>query len=155
MSSMTFEQPEQDNPNCADTFASLRLFGDELDPMQVTGLNGLKAADVRLEQTYTIAYIAHAPLEPRAGVAQWDNGQLTVWTGTQRPFGVRSELARAFGLPEGRVRVVVPDTGSGYGGNVLLGCKAAWVAVSLIGFPIVADAVALVTNDEQFVMFTR
>ena len=28
------------------------------------------------------------------------------------------------------------------------------VAVSLIGSPIVADAVALVTNDEQFVMFT-
>ena len=54
---------------------------------------GLAAADVRLEQTYTIAYIAHAPLEPRAAVAQWDEGKLTVWTGTQRPFGVRGELA--------------------------------------------------------------
>ena len=53
---------------------------------------GLGAADVRLEQTYTIAYIAHAPLEPRAAVARWDDGKLTVWTGTQRPFGVRGEL---------------------------------------------------------------
>ena len=43
--------------------------------------DGLKVADVRLEQSYTIAYIAHAPLEPRAAVAQWENGKLTVWTG--------------------------------------------------------------------------
>src|SRR5262249_32803052 len=71
----------------------------------------------KLEATYTIAYIAHAPLEPRAAVAQWKDGKLTVWTGTQRPFGVRSELARAFGMPQDRVRVIVPDTGSGYGGK--------------------------------------
>jgi isoquinoline 1-oxidoreductase len=78
---------------------------------------GLAAADHRLRQTYTVAYIAHAPLEPRAAVAQWEEGKLTVWTGTQRPFGVRSELAQAFGLPESQVRVLVPDTGSGYGGK--------------------------------------
>jgi nicotinate dehydrogenase subunit B len=70
-----------------------------------------------LRQSYTIAYIAHAPLEPRAAVAHWENGQLTVWTGTQRPFGVRSELARAFNVDEANVRVIVPDTGSGYGGK--------------------------------------
>jgi isoquinoline 1-oxidoreductase len=40
-----------------------------------------------------------------------------VWTGTQRPFGVRSELAEAFHIPEERVRVIVPDTGAGYGGK--------------------------------------
>jgi isoquinoline 1-oxidoreductase len=71
-----------------------------------------------LEGRYTAAYIAHAPLEPRAAVAEWDaDGGLTVWTGTQRPFGVRRELAERFGLPEERVRVIVPDTGSGYGGK--------------------------------------
>ena len=42
---------------------------------------------------------------------------MTVWTGTQRPFGVRSELAQAFGIPEDQVRVIMPDTGSGYGGK--------------------------------------
>jgi isoquinoline 1-oxidoreductase len=78
---------------------------------------GLKAADVRLEQTYTIAYIAHAPLEPRAAVAHWDNGKLTVWTGTQRPFGVKGELVGAFRLGNDAVRVIVPDTGAGYGGK--------------------------------------
>jgi nicotinate dehydrogenase subunit B len=78
---------------------------------------GLKAADFRSEEAYTIAYIAHAPLEPRAAVAEWNEGKLTVWTGTQRPFGVRNELTTIFRLPEDRVRVIVPDTGSGYGGK--------------------------------------
>ena len=77
----------------------------------------LASADVRAEARYTTPYIAHVPLEPRAALAQWENGKLTVWTGTQRPFGVRQELARAFRVAEDRVRVLVPDTGSGYGGK--------------------------------------
>jgi isoquinoline 1-oxidoreductase len=79
--------------------------------------DGLAAADKKLEQTYTVAYIAHTPLEPRAAVAEWKDDKLTVWTGTQRPFGVRSELAGAFHIAEDKVRVMVPDTGSGYGGK--------------------------------------
>jgi isoquinoline 1-oxidoreductase len=78
---------------------------------------GLKDASHKLQATYTIAYIAHTPLEPRAAAASWDNGKLTVWTGSQRPFGVRSELARAFGIAEENIRVIVPDTGAGYGGK--------------------------------------
>ena len=78
---------------------------------------GLAAAAHKLQQSYRVAYIAHAPLEPRAAVAEWVDGKLTVWTGTQRPFGVRRELAEAFRLPEDKVRVIVPDTGSGYGGK--------------------------------------
>ncbi|HEV2696960.1 MAG TPA: molybdopterin cofactor-binding domain-containing protein [Terriglobales bacterium] len=70
-----------------------------------------------LQQTYTVAYIAHVPLEPRAAVAEWKDGKLTVWTGTQRPFGVRSELAQAFHVSEDDVRVRMPDTGSAYGGK--------------------------------------
>ncbi len=79
--------------------------------------DGLAAADKKLEQTYTVAYIAHTPLEPRAAVAEWKDDKLTVWTGTQRPFGVRSELAEAFRISESNVRVIMPDTGSGYGGK--------------------------------------
>ncbi len=67
--------------------------------------------------TYTVAYIAHAPLEPRAALAEWDGDKLTVWTGTQRPFGVREELASAFHIPQEIVHVLMPDTGSGYGGK--------------------------------------
>lgn len=92
-------------------------FGGRGNSSQGSVTEGLKKADHKLNATYTIAYIAHAPLEPRAAVAQWHDGKLTVWTGTQRPFGVRGDLARAFQMPENRVRVIVPDTGSGYGGK--------------------------------------
>lgn len=77
----------------------------------------LAGAAHRLDATYTVAYIAHAPLEPRAAVAQWTDGKLTVWTGTQRPFANRDELADIFHMPESNVRVIVPDTGSAYGGK--------------------------------------
>jgi nicotinate dehydrogenase subunit B len=77
----------------------------------------MKSADHKLQSTYTVQYIAHVPLEPRAALAKWDGDQLTVWTGTQRPFGVRGQLAEAFHIPEDHVRVLMPDTGSGYGGK--------------------------------------
>ncbi len=60
----------------------------------------LASAHHRLQQTYTVAYIAHVPLEPRVALAQWSGDKLTVWTGTQRPFGVRAELAAAFKIPK-------------------------------------------------------
>ncbi len=77
----------------------------------------LASAAHRLEETYTVEYIARVPLEPRAAAALWKDGKLTVWTGTQRPFAVRDELAQAFGLASGSVRVIMPDMGSGYGGK--------------------------------------
>jgi isoquinoline 1-oxidoreductase len=70
-----------------------------------------------LRATYTVAYVQHAPLEPRTAVAEWADGKLTVWTATQNPFGVRGELARAFRVPEESVRVIVPDFGSAFGGK--------------------------------------
>lgn len=78
---------------------------------------GLAAADHKLNATYTVAYIAHVPLEPRSAVAEWTGDKLTVWTGTQRPWGVKSDLVEAFKIPEDHVRVIVPDTGSAYGGK--------------------------------------
>lgn len=70
-----------------------------------------------LSQTFHVNYIAHAPLEPRAAVAQWEGDKLTVWIGTQRPFGVQEELERHFRMSKENVRVIMPDTGSGYGGK--------------------------------------
>jgi nicotinate dehydrogenase subunit B len=78
---------------------------------------GFAAGQYTLRHTYTVAPIAHAPLEPRVAVAEWQDGRLTVWTGTQQPFGVRGELAAAFGLAEQDVRAIVPDTGAAYGGK--------------------------------------
>jgi nicotinate dehydrogenase subunit B len=79
--------------------------------------SGLTKATHRLKQTYTAAYIAHAPLETRAALAEWKEGSVTVWTGTQRPFGVQGDVGNAFQIPLDRVRVIVPDTGAAYGGK--------------------------------------
>jgi len=116
-----------DQPSAQELFSYLRMHpAPPLDDPRIAALQreergalaaGMQAADHVVAQTYTHAYIAHAPLEPRAAVAEWSNGKLTVWTGTQRPFGVRTELATAFGIPEEQVRVIVPDTGAAYGGK--------------------------------------
>jgi isoquinoline 1-oxidoreductase len=109
--------------------------------------NGLRASAKTLKSTYTVAYIAHTPLEPRAAVAEWKGSDLTVWTGSQRPFGVRTEVADALGISEEQVRVIVPDTGGAYGGkhNGECAIEAARLAKS-VGKP-----VKLVwTREEEF-----
>jgi isoquinoline 1-oxidoreductase len=118
-------RPEWKTPEGASDRDLFRQFKEHLDSVRSESERndrgsiaaGLAAADATLEQSYTIAYIAHAPLEPRAAVAEWQDGKLTVWTGTQRPFGVRGDLAQALQIPESSVRVIVPDTGAGYGGK--------------------------------------
>jgi len=75
------------------------------------------SAPISLRETYTTAYIAHVPLETHAVLASWDAGRLTVHVGTQTPFRARDALADAFGIPPSSVHVIVPPTGSGFGGK--------------------------------------
>ena len=96
------------------------------------------AADVAtaaksVRQTYNISYIQHAPMEPRAAVAQLsEDNRLTVWMSTQNPFGCRAEIARATNLPPDHVRVIVPDFGGGFGGKHSgeVGVEAAKLAIA-------------------------
>ena len=112
----------------------------------------LGAAAHRLTRTYTVAYIAHVPLEPRAAVAHWTRGpdgdRLTIWTGTQRPFAVRDQVAAALGLQSKAVRVIVPDTGSAYGGKHTGECavEAARLARASQGHPVKLEW----TREEEF-----
>ncbi len=110
--------------------------------------DGLAAATHKLDATYTCAYIAHAPLEPRAAVAQWNGEKLTVWMGTQRPFAVRDDLANIFHVSEKNVRVIVPDTGSAYGGKHTsdAGLEAARLARATMGRPVKV----VWTREEEF-----
>ncbi len=78
---------------------------------------GLAGAKKVLRGTYQTAYIAHAPLEPRSALAEWQDGKVTVWTGSQGPNRVHSQLARELGVSSRHVRVIVPDTGGGFGGK--------------------------------------
>ena len=77
----------------------------------------LKKADKVLSETYNVAYIQHTPMEPRAAVAEWNDGKLTVWAGVDGPHQVKGDLVRALGVSSEQVRVIVPDMGSGFGGK--------------------------------------
>jgi len=102
-------------PSTAELYDHLRQHADGVQPNPFAA--DLEQAPTSLRQTYNVAYVQHAPLEPRVALAEWDGGKLTVWAGTQNPFGYRSELSRALSVPEENVRVVVPDFGGGFGGK--------------------------------------
>jgi CO/xanthine dehydrogenase Mo-binding subunit len=112
---VTWKVPEG-QPSSETIYTYLKTNVDRAVPAAIETLAMPPGARV-FDASYRIPYIAHVPLEPRAAVAEWQDGSLTVWTGTQRPFGVRTELAEAFRIAEDRVRVIVPDTGSAYGGK--------------------------------------
>lgn len=77
--------------------------------------DALASADKTFSAEYHTAYIQHAPMEPGAAVAEWQDDRLTVWGGSRSPFRERDRLAETFGLPQDRVRMIVPDTGGGFG----------------------------------------
>ncbi|MBW8637524.1 xanthine dehydrogenase family protein molybdopterin-binding subunit [Hoeflea sp. WL0058] len=69
------------------------------------------------EHSYSFPGIAHFAMEPHCAIARFDHAGLTVWSGAQSPTAVQKVLARVFGLPIARVRVIVPYVGGGFGGK--------------------------------------
>jgi CO/xanthine dehydrogenase Mo-binding subunit len=76
---------------------------------------GLAEADVVVEAEYRTQSVLHNALETHQSVCAWEGGRLTVYTSTQHIWGVRSEVAEAFGLAEDDVRVVSRYVGGGFG----------------------------------------
>ena len=64
--------------------------------------------------------LAPTAMEPRGVVAQWNAGmqQLTVWSSTQIPHLLRSQLAEMLGLGENKTRVIAPEVGGGFGAKL-------------------------------------
>ncbi|MBI5283194.1 MAG: molybdopterin-dependent oxidoreductase [Candidatus Solibacter usitatus] len=77
----------------------------------------LAAAALKHASSYWLPYIAHTPMEPRAAVAEWKDGGVTIRTGTQTPFPVRQEVARALGMDESKVRIIALTPGGAFGGK--------------------------------------
>jgi carbon-monoxide dehydrogenase large subunit len=59
-------------------------------------------------------------LEPRSVIAQFDRGfgKMTLWSTTQIPHLLRTQLAIGLGLPEHSVRVIAPEVGGGFGSKL-------------------------------------
>jgi xanthine dehydrogenase YagR molybdenum-binding subunit len=121
------------------------LFRPEHVPNQVAALYAadtsqgdveaaLSAAVVSLDQTYTTPAEHNNPLEPHASLAIWSDDGVTVYDANQGSHVRRGDIARAFGLPPERVRVLAPYVGGGFGSRgfthpqVILAIMAARVA---------------------------
>ena len=90
------------------------------------------AAPVIVGGTFTSARVAALPLEGRACVAEWDDrdDQLVAHVSTQVPHQVRSGIAQALGVAEGRIRVIAPDVGGGFGLKCVVGREEVVVAAA-------------------------
>jgi xanthine dehydrogenase molybdenum-binding subunit len=76
---------------------------------------GFKEADRVFEDTYITKHVNNAQLERRVSVAKWDGGKLTVYASTQGVSNARTDIAKDFGLPLSKVRVVCKYMGAGFG----------------------------------------
>ena len=76
-------------------------------------------AAIRVEATYAMPYISNAPIGPSAAVADVRPDGTTMYAGTQRPFGLRGEVAAAIGVAVETVRVIPQMPSGTYGRNSL------------------------------------
>ncbi|HEV2299952.1 MAG TPA: xanthine dehydrogenase family protein molybdopterin-binding subunit [Stellaceae bacterium] len=95
-----------------------------------------RTAPVKVSRSLKTARQCMSPLEGRGVVAQWREreGQLVLHSASQMPHIVRTGLAECLGLDEGRVRVISPDVGGGFGYKGILLPEevcAAWAAMRL------------------------
>ena len=80
----------------------------------------LDGADVVIRSRFVNQRLAAVPIEANAILAEPDAaGGIRMWTSTQVPFAVRTQVADALGLPEAKVRVVTGDVGGAFGAKLL------------------------------------
>ncbi|QEH79123.1 xanthine dehydrogenase family protein molybdopterin-binding subunit [Sphingomonas sp. C8-2] len=76
----------------------------------------LDGAALVVEESFTSQRVHPLSLETRGILAAPDGeGGVTLWVSTQAPHQVKMAVASALGLPEHRLRVIVPNVGGGFG----------------------------------------
>jgi CO/xanthine dehydrogenase Mo-binding subunit len=80
---------------------------------------GFADADVIIEDSYTTESVHQAHVEPRVavGVVSRD-GKATIYSNTQLPFWVRTNVAHVLGVPESDVVIVPTGIGGGFGSKL-------------------------------------
>ena len=80
---------------------------------------GFAESDRVIEGTYHTPEAHSGAIEPHCATARSDaTGRVTIWTTTQKPFAVRSYLARALKRPISSFKVVPTHIGGGFGGKL-------------------------------------
>lgn len=107
---------------------------------------GLAAADVVIEATFQVPRISPAYMEPESSMARWnDDGTLTVWVSSQKPFEDRHAIASVLGLPDEAVRVCSAVIGGAFGGKEDSGLPV----LAALGAWATRGAVRLVNNRHE------
>jgi CO/xanthine dehydrogenase Mo-binding subunit len=104
------------------------------------------------EHSFRTQQVMHTPLEPHVSLADTDGRSVTVYSSTQTPSFVRSEIARLLGWPENRVRVKTAFLGGGFGAKVYCKLEPLAVALSLLARRPVKLALSM---EEQFFTISK
>jgi selenium-dependent xanthine dehydrogenase len=79
---------------------------------------GFAKADVVLEHTFHTQTTDHAFIEPECSIAvPLADGRMEIYVGSQIPYQDRTQVARALGWEEDRIRIVGQLMGGGFGGK--------------------------------------
>jgi CO/xanthine dehydrogenase Mo-binding subunit len=113
---------------------------------------GFAEADYVFEDVFRSPAVQHVTLEPHVSIGQVEAGKITVWTGTQTPHVVRSQVAEIFKVPMSQVRIIVHTLGGGYGGKCYpklepIAAVMAWKAGRPVKF--------VLTREEDFLTLTK
>jgi CO/xanthine dehydrogenase Mo-binding subunit len=113
----------------------------------------LAEAPVTIEETFRTASAQHAPMEPHASAARWTaDGRLELYTATQTPFNLRTDLAGLFGIGEERIRVVAPPMGGSFGAKTFTRLEALAACLARkAGRPVKA----VLERDEEWLTLNR
>src|SRR5437763_4390432 len=115
-------------------------FGDNIAYKLTSGEGdieaAMKAGDRIVSQKMIRQRLAPIAMEPRGVLARYFPGEeeLTVWSSTQIPHLLRTQLAIMIGIPENKLRVITPEVGGGFGSKLNVYAEEAllgWISMQL------------------------
>ena len=96
----------------------------------------LAASDKVISQRIVHQRLAPVAMEPRGVLARYFPGEqeLTLWSSTQIPHLLRTQVALMLGFPENKLRVITPEVGGGFGSKLNVYAEEAllcWISMQL------------------------
>jgi len=115
-------------------------FGDNIAYRLTSGEGDVEAALQQADRVVTQKMVhqrlAPIAMEPRGVLARYFPGEeeLTIWSSTQIPHLLRTQLALMIGIPENKLRVITPEVGGGFGSKLNVYAEEAllgWISIQL------------------------
>ena len=109
---------------------------------------GLKASDEVYRATYKTPMVQHCHLEAPVSYAYMEKDRIVIVTSTQIPHIVRRVCGQALGIPWGKIRIIKPYIGGGFGNkqDVLYEPLNAFLTTQVGGRPVKLD----ISREETF-----